>query len=163
MKEGEIVEQGSYDELFSKEGEFARLMTAYGGIAKEVEEEEVKVAADIADEVIQEEHKEENAAVDKEVKEKKALMTIEERYTGAVKGKMYLTYARAAGGLVFGIFAISVIAFSQGLKVYNDIFLVFWLNSLTKNTSSTQYDLTKDQYTAIYVTMGFVAFLFSET
>jgi ATP-binding cassette subfamily C (CFTR/MRP) protein 1 len=87
MKDGEIVEQGTYGELMKAEKTFAKLIEEYG----EAGEDDVKPAN------IDEIKKEKSKAVERS---SKALMTTEERSTGSVDSDVYLAYVKAAGGYI---------------------------------------------------------------
>jgi len=118
MKAGRIEEQGEYDELMNKGGEFSRLMRTYGGVDdnNKDKKKEKKVA----------EPKNEK----KEKKEKKdkgkALMTKEERATGSVDAKVYKDYLKAAGGIFVGCLILLVVIVIQLVKLGNDLWLVTW-------------------------------------
>ncbi|OUM67328.1 hypothetical protein PIROE2DRAFT_34050, partial [Piromyces sp. E2] len=120
MKAGRIEEQGEYDELMKKGGEFARLMRTYGGI------DDSNDAKDKKKEKKANEAKKEK----KEKKEKKdkgkALMTKEERATGSVDSKVYKDYLKAAGGIFVGCLVLLVVIVIQLVKLGNDLWLVTW-------------------------------------
>lgn len=124
MKDGEIVERGTFHELMGNEGEFSNLMKAHGGIEEEQAEEE------------EEEEKEEEAAgteqKEKVVEEKtesktekkntpggkpKGLMSQEERATGSVDGKIYKDYVDAAGGTLLIPLLLFLLIMTQVAKV----------------------------------------------
>src|SRR5256885_14571701 len=92
MKDGEIAEQGTYEELMNAGKAFAKLIEEYGEGEEEGEGDDVKSV--------------DNKEIEKEIKEKskivggpsKTLMTTEERSTGSVDNEIYLAYLRAAGG-----------------------------------------------------------------
>lgn len=93
MKDGEIVEQGTYEELMKAGKAFAKLIEEYG---EAEEEEEVVEEIDVKPENKDEIEKEKS----KVVKSSKALMTTEERSTGSVDNAIYFAYVRAAGGYI---------------------------------------------------------------
>ncbi|ORX67698.1 hypothetical protein BCR32DRAFT_297543 [Anaeromyces robustus] len=121
MKDGRIEEQGEYDELLKKNGEFARLMRTYGGI------DESKEAKEKAEAKKKEKKGEVKKAEKKDDKKKgKALMTQEERATGSVDVKVYKDYLKAAGGIFCGALIIFVVIIIQLVKIGNDLWLVQW-------------------------------------
>jgi ATP-binding cassette subfamily C (CFTR/MRP) protein 1 len=87
MKDGEIVEQGTYGELMKAGKAFAKLIEEYG----EAGEDNAKPVN------IDEIEKEKSKAVERS---SKALMTTEERSTGSVDSDVYLAYMKAAGGYI---------------------------------------------------------------
>lgn len=95
MKDGEIVEQGTYEELMKAGNAFAKLIEEYGEAEEEEEEEveEIDVKPVNKDEI----EKEKSKAVEKS---SKTLMTTEERSTGSVDNAIYFAYIRAAGGYI---------------------------------------------------------------
>jgi len=159
MKNGRIEEQGKYDELMSREGEFARLMHTFGGIddseedekssdktveeEEEEEEKEQKKETETETEIETELEKEEKIKNENEnnadtsnkqskivKKEKgKALMTQEERATGSIDSKVYMGYLKAAGGFFCGFMIIFIIVSIQVAKLGTDLWLVHWTES----------------------------------
>ncbi|KAG0069645.1 hypothetical protein BGZ89_002459 [Linnemannia elongata] len=119
MKDGEIVERGTFHELMANDGEFASLMKAHGGI----EESEEKVAGGVSEDGNGEktdEKKEESG------KAKKGLMSQEERATGSVDGTIYKTYVNAAGGKFLVPLLLFLLIITQVAKVGNDLWLSWW-------------------------------------
>ncbi|KAF9104630.1 hypothetical protein BGX29_001523 [Mortierella sp. GBA35] len=99
MKDGEIVERGTFQELMENDGEFSSLM-------KETEEK-----------------KEEGG------KPKKGLMSQEERSTGSVDGNIYKTYVEAAGGKSLVPLLLFLLIITQVAKVGNDLWLSWWTSN----------------------------------
>ena len=138
MKDGEIDEQGSFNELIKNKGNFARLINDYTSSLNDVKQEELLLKP--------EEEIETNNFFDKEVvpvnhsipslisteiapvkaKKEPELMEKEEREVGAVKFKMYYEYARSAGTSLFFIFIIFTYALAQFLKMGSDSWISFW-------------------------------------
>ncbi|KAL6604391.1 hypothetical protein LY90DRAFT_663298 [Neocallimastix californiae] len=136
MKGGRIEEQGEYNELMQKDGEFSRLMHTYGGIDDSDDnldsndssnEEVMSVETDIEPKEID---VDETVVEKKEEKEEKtkgrALMTKEERATGSVDKRVYKDYLKAAGGIIIGILILIAVVIIQVSKLGNDMWLVFW-------------------------------------
>ena len=93
MKDGEIAEQGTYEELINAGKAFARLIEEYGEVGEEEKGEEVDVKSTDKKEV----GKEKSKVVGEP---SKALMVTEERSTGSVDNEIYFAYLRAAGGYI---------------------------------------------------------------
>ena len=150
MKNGRIEEQGEYNELMQKEGEFARLMHTYGGID---ETEEDEVTENSVDSSLEEKTEKTKELVKKEVKKEekkkgKALMTTEERATGSVDISIYKGYAKAAGGIICVALIILLVISIQLVKLGNDIWLVFW-------TEQRFTSMTTSVYILIYLIWNF--------
>ncbi|KAG0018030.1 hypothetical protein BGZ81_010421 [Podila clonocystis] len=133
MKDGEIVERGTFHELMSNDGEFSNLMKAHGGIEEDqVEEEEEEEAAVVAAvEQTAEKTEEEKTEGKGEKKDTaggkpKGLMSQEERATGSVDGKIYKSYVNAAGGSLLVPLLLFLLIITQITKVGNDLWLSWW-------------------------------------
>ncbi|KAG0036025.1 hypothetical protein BGZ82_004800 [Podila clonocystis] len=132
MKDGEIVERGTFHELMSNEGEFSSLMKAHGGIEEDqVEEEEEEAAVVAAVEQTSEKMDEEKTEGKGEKKDAaggkpKGLMSQEERATGSVDGKIYKNYVNAAGGGLLVPLLLFLLIITQVAKVGNDLWLSWW-------------------------------------
>jgi len=148
MNNGRIEEQGEYDELMQKDGEFARLMRTYGGIDdseddltdKSSDDENEKEAVEGKDKEIKiEEMPMKGGAFGGEGKKPgKTLMTKEERATGSVDAKVYKDYLKAAGGITIGILILIAVVVLQISKFGNDIWLVYWTDD-TFHWAATSY------------------------
>ncbi|KAG0329331.1 hypothetical protein BG000_000100 [Podila horticola] len=134
MKDGEIVERGTFHELMSNEGEFSNLMKAHGGIEEEqtenAEEEQAVVAAgaELTSKKLEEEQTEgKGEKKDTPLGGKaKGLMSQEERATGSVDGKIYKNYVNAAGGSYLVPLLLFLLIITQIAKVGNDLWLSWW-------------------------------------
>ncbi|KAF9372450.1 hypothetical protein CPB97_001258, partial [Podila verticillata] len=159
MKDGEIVERGTFHELMGNEGEFSNLMKAHGGIEEEQAEEE------------EEEEKEEEAAgteqKEKVVEEKtesktekkdtpggkpKGLMSQEERATGSVDGKIYKDYVDAAGGTLLIPLLLFLLIMTQVAKVGNDLWLSWW--------TANKFHESQKFYMVLYAVWGIAQGIF---
>ncbi|KAK5808060.1 P-loop containing nucleoside triphosphate hydrolase protein [Linnemannia elongata] len=135
MKDGEIVERGTFHELMVNDGEFASLMKAHGGI-----EESEEVADDnsvdsavtttgaekVAGGVSEDGNGEKTDEKKEGGKAKKGLMSQEERATGSVDGTIYKTYVNAAGGKFLVPLLLFLLIITQVAKVGNDLWLSWW-------------------------------------
>ena len=131
MKNGRIAEEGSYQELMAKNGDFCALMAQYGGVENSKGEEvddiiEEKKRAHL-DQIKMDSTGEKREIYDQEPSEKEdeteedetlvgpqKLMTEEERESGAVKSNVYNGYLKASGwyywALVFSLFLLQQVA-----------------------------------------------------
>lgn len=123
MKDGEIVERGTFHELMGNEGEFSNLMKAHGGIEEEQaeeeeeEEKEEEAAGTEQKENIVEEKTESKNEKDTPGGKPKGLMSQEERATGSVDGKIYKDYVEAAGGTFLIPLLLFLLIMTQVAKV----------------------------------------------
>ncbi|KAF8951702.1 hypothetical protein BGZ52_010208 [Haplosporangium bisporale] len=157
MRNGLIAEEGSYQELMAKNGDFCALMAQYGGVENnkgEEEEDDIveekkrarldpKVATGEKREIYdQDNEKNESESEDGEAQAPQKLMAEEERESGAVKGDVYNGYLKASGwyywALVFGLFLMQQVA-----NVMGNQWISWW--------SEDQFNLTTRQYIGVYV------------
>jgi ATP-binding cassette, subfamily C (CFTR/MRP), member 1 len=141
MREGVIVEQGTYKELLSDKGNFARLIDKFCGNDETKKENE-------------DETKPVEISKDKKKKSRrdKGLMMLEERATGSVAWAVYKEYINAAGG----IWVIPAVIGSVILANAVNITTSYWLSSWT----SDKYHLPRSTYVAVYATLGFSQAIF---
>lgn len=110
MKDGAIADKGTYLDLLAKGGEFAELMTQYGGVGERAEENDTELRQLAKDDDSRVSETETVAAEDTVVdgltanRNKDAagdaglkLMTEEEREIGAVSSKVYYEYFKMGG------------------------------------------------------------------
>jgi ATP-binding cassette, subfamily C (CFTR/MRP), member 1 len=140
MRDGRIVEQGTYEELLSRRGNFSRLIELFGNKDEGKKEDEPSEAP---------------APKKKEKggwRRGRGLMEAEERKTGAVSRAVYLEYARAGGGIwIIPAILLSVIL-SNGVNIFTSL----WLSSWTSN----KYNLPQKTYVAVYTGLGFSQAIF---
>ncbi|KAG0043171.1 hypothetical protein BGZ83_011761 [Gryganskiella cystojenkinii] len=171
MKDGAIVERGTFHELMQNDGEFSTLMKAHGGIEDvEAESEEstdehgvssaitagakksLEAGAGEKAEVIVSEKAEEVKKASGGDKPKKGLMSQEERATGSVDGQIYKSYVQAAGGKYLLPLLLFFLIITQIAKVGNDLWLSWW--------TSLKFDESQKFYMGIYALWGICQGLF---
>lgn len=153
IRNGRIVESGSFDALCSNKLHFADMMSAFQDTKDEVNSSSAssKSASAGFDESDGHESKEKHAEASESTKsavpvsptaESKAaevkcapakaaapsgsLMTIEDREVGNVSMEVYRTWAAAAGGVNSGIFMILLYCAGEGVAVLASWWLSFW-------------------------------------
>ncbi|ORY40399.1 P-loop containing nucleoside triphosphate hydrolase protein [Rhizoclosmatium globosum] len=148
LKDGEIVERGTYQELLDAKRDFAAMISVHGSEQQDTVEEETGVK-DISDAL-----KEIEVLVSTE-KAAKDIMRVEDQETGSVKGAVWFRYMQAAGGSGFVIQLAFLVLMVQGCYVGNNLWLAAW--------TSHDFDLTQLQYIGIYagIGLGFAASLFA--
>ncbi|KAJ3050077.1 hypothetical protein HK097_008934 [Rhizophlyctis rosea] len=149
MKDGRIVEQGTYAELMANGAGLAELMKEFGGAGGKKENEEPKV---------EEEH--EAATADKvpnsgdvidegegaKKTEQGKLVVVEDRESGAVKTAYYGRYAKFCGGWPWISMIIFFVSFTQITRVLTDNWLSWWTNR--------HYELPGNTWIGIYFAIG---------
>lgn len=116
MFDGQIVEKGTYAELVSGNGAFAKFVQEFGnnenGDKGDAPEEEIEVK--------------EKDSKRKVAGSGTALMQSEERNTGAVSGAVYSAYFGAGKGRIVVPMLLLSLAFMQGATVMSSYWLVYW-------------------------------------
>lgn len=158
LDEGRIAESGTYDELRDRQdGAFSRLMAEFGGQEEEEEEEKIE---DEEEGIESSKHRKKdlpaaaisaNAAGD--AKNKKdggaGIMSIENRNTGSVSGKVYKKYFKAGKGQIMLPLIAFFVILMQGATVMNSYWLVFWQEGQFGDAN------TKDGlYMGVYAALG---------
>lgn len=127
MENGSIVERGSYSELISSNGTFARLAREFGGSREET-----------ANETSTEKKSSKEVDVNQPLKKSSKLMQTEERSTGGVSGKVYADYLRAGRAMYTApIILITLILMqtSQGVSLFS----LTWFQDNLFNRSNAFY------------------------
>ncbi|KAG0299227.1 hypothetical protein BGZ98_010242 [Dissophora globulifera] len=167
MKDGEIVERGTFHELMQNEGEFSSLMKAHGGIEEtegesgELDDDEHSVDSAItagAEKALERTMSRKSEVTDQKKKDAapgdkpKALMSQEERSTGSVDGRIYKDYVKAAGGTYLIPLLLFLLIITQVAKVGNDLWLSWW--------SSDNFKQTQKFYMILYAVWGIAQGIF---
>ncbi|KAG0212661.1 hypothetical protein BGX28_005857 [Mortierella sp. GBA30] len=148
MKDGAIVERGTFQELMENQGEFSSLMKAHGGIEEnDTEESEesldstrVESSSDQKEKVSEggevNEKKDGTEKKDSPAGKPKGLMSQEERATGSVDGRVYKGYVKAAGGIYLIPLMLVLLIITQVAKVGNDLWLSWWTSYKFKESDA---------------------------
>ncbi|KAH8099948.1 ABC protein [Cristinia sonorae] len=146
LKNGRIAEQGSYDDLVSHQGEFARLIEEFGGKAEKEEEDEeeaIEAAPETPGNVALEDAKQKAVDAIKSGtgtgKLEGRLIRAERRTTGSVGWRIYSAYIQASEGFwTMPVLIISMILM-QASQILNSYTLVWWqANTFHKPNSTYQ-------------------------
>ncbi|XP_077589032.1 ATP-binding cassette sub-family C member 5 [Stigmatopora nigra] len=169
MKDGQIAEHGTHDQLMAKEREYAALfrsMQQENLVRENLKNTQHKVTT------VQVCHVEEIAKITpKPPSKKEQLMKAEEKGSGAVACAVYAAYIRAAGGPV--IFVLNTFFFlsTTGTIAFNNWWLSHWIQQGSGNSSliSQNETMAEDSmslnphiqfYSTVYViSMGAALFL----
>ncbi|CAG8488090.1 12093_t:CDS:10, partial [Acaulospora colombiana] len=117
MDNGKISEQGTYEQLMKDNKKFSELINEFG----EVEESEgSEIMLDLDSKRVENDFKLTGFLPAKE------LMQKEERVTGAVENSVYLTYIRAAGGIILIPIILFLLIMMQGSNIGSMIIYCAW-------------------------------------
>ncbi|CED82131.1 multidrug resistance-associated abc transporter [Phaffia rhodozyma] len=141
MDAGQIVEQGTYNDLLQSGEAFSKLIADFGSIAKENGTDE-NDASEIP--VIKAERERKVRAP---AAPGVALMQDEDRAVGAVSGQVYKHYAESMGSVWWAPILLSFFAMAQVATVGNNIFLGFW-------SAQSIGGFSEGDYMAVYASFG---------
>ncbi|KAG1750696.1 ABC protein [Suillus lakei] len=145
-----LSESGTYDELISHGGDFARLDLEFGGRASggkdndQAEEVAPQTVATIELAKLKSERAREKAAGRGKLEGR--LMSQEKRSTGSVSWRVYLTYLIAGRGSVTAPLVLFFMVVMQGSQVLNSYMLVWW--------ESNKFDRPDSFYQILYGCLG---------
>eukprot|EP01133_Synstelium_polycarpum_P002620 gene2620-3012_t len=145
MRGGSIVEKGTYNELVSAKGDYAKLLEDYG-----IEDVHTPTQAD--EEVSEEKTKPKERPVLRN--NDGILIQQEERETGSVSLKVYLKYFQSGGSLLF-VFTFILFLLDIGSRTVTDWWLSHWSNSAANSSMSAT------TYLWIYIGIGLASVIAS--
>jgi hypothetical protein len=147
-----VVESGTYKDLADNErSHFRKYLNAYNESMTNGKDREQKLGDDFEGEMVEDmledislnEHVKSDGRKSKQSSKgsnsvEKPLMTDEmaEREIGKVGAKVYLTWARAAGGLWIVIPLFLVFAVGQGSQIFSNWWLTYWSHAATPDSAS---------------------------
>lgn len=145
MKDGTIVESGTFDELLEQNGEFARLVREYGGHTEDAKEDAEEDEVALQQKKVTIEDVKLKSAKARERAEGKGkvegrLIVKEQRKTGSVSLKVYWAYLAAGRGAVMLPLIITFMLLMQASQVMNSYTLVWW-ESNTWNRPNSFYQI----------------------
>ena len=143
MQSGQLVQRGTYDELFESETAFSELLKKYTSRDEEEGEEEEE---EEDDEEYEEEDEEDAKKASSQVITRKedGLAT-----KGIVSARVYHVYVSAAGGVVlFVTVALLSMLMAEGCRIARDIWLAFW------SAKTLKFNFTLNTYMAVYAAFG---------
>ncbi|KAG7444868.1 ABC transporter [Guyanagaster necrorhizus] len=123
IADGRIAEQGTYDELMQKDGEFSKFYREFGS-QEEKEEEEVEEEEEAIESIVKETETEGDLRT--KVTPGPGLMQEEERNTGAISLSVYKRFLDAGRGRVVLPILFASIVFVQTAIVMGSYWLVYW-------------------------------------
>ncbi|KAG1834892.1 ABC protein [Suillus variegatus] len=130
MNNGIVTESGTYENLISRGGDFARFDLEFGGHAsegeEETQEEEVIPQTRITIEDVKLKSKRAKKQATGSGKLEGRLIVKEKRSTGSVSWKVYWTYLVAGRGSITGPLLLLIMLAMQGCLILNSYTLVWW-------------------------------------
>ncbi|KAJ3291731.1 hypothetical protein HDU79_002076 [Rhizoclosmatium sp. JEL0117] len=156
LKNGEIAEQGTYQDLISSNGEFAELMAAYGGEKGDEAEDEVSTKASTKVETVADskrtlviedktaigDQKDDDSVDSDEKKEQVKQMLDESKQAGKISTATFMAYFKSSGSNWFLIVTLCSLLFTQACRLANDLWLVEWTALAYPDLSRNAYMLT---------------------
>ena len=152
MRDGEVVERGSYKELIENAKYFKQMIESYRGTQeKETAKAEEQDAAAFA---LSERDRDQMKRVTSEQKlSAKTAQKEEHREQGAVKKNVYATYFQALGGIIPCMFLMLITIVERMISVFTPMWLAFW--------TEYKYGLNDTEYMSTYAAIGVVSALLS--
>ncbi|KAG2369151.1 ABC protein [Suillus spraguei] len=150
LNNGIITESGTYEELISRGGDFARLDLEFGGHASEGKDEDQAEEAtpptgiSIEDVKLKSERAREKATGSGKLEGR--LIAKEKRSTGSVSWGVYWTYLVAGRGSITGPLLIVAMLAMQGSLILNSYTLVWW--------ETNKFDRPNSFYQILYGCLG---------
>ncbi|KAG0701997.1 ABC protein [Suillus ampliporus] len=150
MNNGVITESGTYDELISRGGDFARLDMEFGGHASEGKDDDQakevtpQTGVTIEDVKLKSDRTREKATGIGKLEGR--LMVKEKRSTGSLSWRVYWSYLVAGRGWITGPLVLFFIIAMQGSQILNSYTLVWW--------ESNKFDRPNSFYQILYGCLG---------
>mmetsp|Transcript_49579 Transcript_49579/g.59990 ORF Transcript_49579/g.59990 Transcript_49579/m.59990 type:complete len:805 (-) Transcript_49579:71-2485(-) len=161
MRDGRIVEQGTYEELLAiEDGEVNRLMVELDSAGSERRRSSVMREDNDGTKMERDEKKSDVSApilLKKETTEAKALLTKEERAIGAVKWSVYKKYLKAGGGYALFAFVYFFFVVTAVTNLLVNVVIAAWTSDASYERFSMPFYM--GIYAAAAVAMGIVTFI----
>ncbi|KAG0699189.1 ABC protein [Suillus ampliporus] len=149
LNNGVITESGTYGELISRGGDFARLNVEFGGHASEGENDQAKEVIPQAGVTIEDVRLKSERARERATGSGKLeglLIVKEKRSTGSVSWGVYWTYLVAGRSSITGPLVLFFVLAMQGSLILNSYTLVWWENN--------KFDRPNSFYQTLYGCLG---------
>ncbi|KAG2142222.1 ABC protein [Suillus bovinus] len=157
LKNGEIAERGTYEELISRGGDFARLDLEFGGHVSEQNDEGQAEEATLQTSITIEDVKLKSEQVREKVtgngKLEGRLIAKERRSTGSVPWGVYWTYLVAGRASITGPLLLFFVVAMQGSLILNSYVLVWW--------QSNKFERPNSFYQTLYGCLGVAQAIFT--
>ncbi|KAG2369149.1 ABC protein [Suillus spraguei] len=157
LNNGAIAESGTYEELISRGGDFARLDLEFGGHASEGKDEEQaeqvtpQTTITIEDVKLKSERARERATGSGKLEGR--LIVKEKRSTGSVSWEVYWTYLVPGRGSITGPLFLFAMVTMQGSLILNSYTLVWW--------ETNKFDRPNSFYQILYGCLGISQAIFT--
>ena len=152
MKDGEVVERGTYKHLIDNGEYFKQMMHSYRGTQeKETNQKVEQEAKEFA-------LTDQNAAAMKKVTSEQRIAPVttqqaEHREKGAVKKNVYSTYIKALGGFWVFLLLTMLTIVERVISVFTPMWLAFW--------TEYKWGLNDTEYMTTYAAIGVISALLS--
>lgn len=157
LNNGVVTESGTYEELISRGGDFARLDLEFGGHASEGKDEDQteevtpQTGITIEDVKLKSERAREKATGSGKLQGR--LIVKEKRSTGSLSWRVYWTYLIAGRGSITGPLLILFMLGMQGSLILNSYTLVWW--------ETNKFDRPNSFYQVLYGCLGISQAMFT--
>ncbi|KAJ3360663.1 hypothetical protein GGF31_002781, partial [Allomyces arbusculus] len=155
MENGRVAEHGATNECMARGGAVSDMLSEFLGNEKGSHHGRASSSPSENDVEVTGTPPDQTAATPSQPAPADALMSQEERETGAVKGQYYGRYLEYCGGYWYAAFIVFLVALAQTVRVFADLWLVWWTND-TFSWSLTTYIGT---YTAWGLGQGLLTIL----
>ncbi|CAK9309360.1 unnamed protein product [Citrullus colocynthis] len=151
VHEGEVREEGTYEELYENGKLFQRLMESAGKLEETSEENEDSRNVDTkAANLTRNDFNKQDVSPSENRKEQKSLLIKqEERETGVVSWNVLVRYKNALGGLWVVIILFLCYVLSETLRIFRSVWLSRWTDQGNIGPSETIY------YNMVYAALSF--------
>ncbi|KAF9528448.1 ABC transporter [Crepidotus variabilis] len=146
MEDGRIKDEGTYDVLVTREGDFGKMLKEVG----RGEEDDQYEGHNDVDMVDAKSTKDQDEDQDQE---KTPMMQAEERTTGAVSLSTYLAYLAAGKGRIIAPVTVFLIVLMQAALVLGSYWLVWW--------GEMKWGKSEGFYMGVYAGLGVIQMLFT--
>lgn len=144
LNDGEIVEEGNYNELIEKNGIFHSFTKEL-----KVNRENVNKNTELNKFIKSKDDDSDNIEIGNI--EKNKLITVEKRETGRVALSVYKRYIDSVGGISVYILILVLYLIGEGVVVYNN----FWLSSWSSEMEKEKPKHSTNLYLLIYILLTF--------
>uniref|UniRef100_A0A1B6CJL9 Uncharacterized protein n=1 Tax=Clastoptera arizonana TaxID=38151 RepID=A0A1B6CJL9_9HEMI len=149
IKDGQIVERGTYNNLLSKAGEFASMVNTWNNSQKEsavspdMDSDEANSGGDQSVRKRNSVGDTRKSSIDSENLEGgKTLVEAEQVERGTINIDTYLSYIKAAGGFCVFFFVILIFTFNVGTTAFSSYWLARWIRAGSGNSTMQVNNVT---------------------
>ncbi|KAN0060307.1 hypothetical protein ACQY0O_007636 [Thecaphora frezii] len=157
LQDGRIAEMGNYQQLSTGNGPFQKLVEEFGGEHEKDEEkkaaEEEALDGDSGSAAADTKAKKRSALTKGKDDKSGALMEAEERNTGSVAGRVYLSYLKFGNGIIMVPICLLSVTLMQAANILNSYWLIWWQDD--------HFHQSQGFYMGIYAALGVLMTIFT--